>query len=139
MALVKKSEWARRHGYSRAYVSKLIKQGRISVCDGMVDEDAANIVGDLKSQFLEAKLNNEIRKGQILEAKANKIAMQYISAETVKKAVNARNKVVRDTILKIPDRVSTAIAALQDTSEIHFLLANEIRNTLFELSNDTSL
>jgi predicted Holliday junction resolvase-like endonuclease len=105
----------------------------------MIDEDKANVRNDLKKQLLEAKLNNEIYKGQILEAQANKIAAQYVSAEDVRKVVNARNKVIRDTILKIPGRVSSAIAALKDASEIHFLLTNEIRNTLFELSNDTTV
>ncbi|MDR2780881.1 MAG: hypothetical protein LBB21_00235 [Holosporaceae bacterium] len=139
MTLISKSEWARRHGFSKSYVSKLIKQGKLSLYNGMIDEDKANARADLKKQLLEAKLNNEIYKGQILEAQANKIAAQYVSTEAVRKVVSARNKVIRDTILKIPDRVSSAIAALKDASEIHFLLTNEIRNTLFELSNDTTV
>jgi hypothetical protein len=139
MALIGKSEWARRQGFSKSYVSKLIKQGKLILCNGMIDEDKASARDDLKKQLLEAKLNNEIYKGQILEAQVNKIAAQYVSAEAVKKVVNARNKVIRDTILKIPGRVSSAIATLKDASEIHFLLTNEIRNTLFELSNDTTV
>jgi hypothetical protein len=139
MALISKSEYARRQGFSKSYVSKLIKQGKISVCDGMIDEDKANARNDLKKQLLEAKLNNEIYKGQILEAQANKIAIQYVSAEVVKKAVQAKNRIVRDTLLQIPDRVSSAIASLKDASAIHALLMTEIRNTLFELSNDTTV
>ncbi|MDR1236446.1 MAG: hypothetical protein LBJ96_05590 [Holosporaceae bacterium] len=139
MALIRKSEYARRQGFSKSYVSKLIKQSKISVCDGMIDEDKANARNDLKKQLLEAKLNTEIYKGQILEAQANKIASQYISAEVVKKAVQAKNRIVRDTLLQIPDRVSSVIASLKDASEIHALLMTEIRNTLFELSNDTTV
>jgi hypothetical protein len=139
MALISKSEYARRQGFSKSYVSKLIKQGKISVCNGMIDEDKANVRNDLKEQLLEAKLNTEIYKGQILEAQANKIATQYISAEVVKKAVQAKNRIVRDTLLQIPDRVSSAIASLKDASAIHALLMTEIRNTLFELSNDTTV
>ncbi|MDR2782092.1 MAG: hypothetical protein LBB21_06625 [Holosporaceae bacterium] len=139
MALISKSEWARRQGFSKSYVSKLIRQGKLSLCNGMIDEDKANAREDLKKQLLKAKLNNEIYKGQIIEAQVNKIAAQYVSAEAVKKVVSARNRVIRDTILKIPDRVSSAIALLKDASEIHFLLTNEIRNTLFELSNDTTV
>jgi hypothetical protein len=134
MALISKSEWARRQGFSKSYVSKLIRQGKLTVCNGMIDEDKAHAREDLKKQLLEAKLNNEMYKGQILEAQANKIAAQYVSAEAVRKVVSARNKVIRDTILKISDRVSSAIVALKDVSEIYFLLTNEIRNTLFELS-----
>jgi hypothetical protein len=60
-----------------------------------------------------------------------------VPAEAVKKAVQAKDRIVRDTLLQIPDRVSAAIAFLRDASEIHALLTNEFRNTLFELSNDT--
>jgi hypothetical protein len=139
MALIKRSEYARKLGVSKSYISKLIKQGKIALCDDLIDEDKANARNDLKKQLLEAKLNNEMYKGQILEAQANKIATQYISAEVVKKAVQAKNRIVRDTLLQIPDRVSSVVASLKDASAIHALLTNEFRNTLFELSNDTTV
>jgi 16S rRNA U516 pseudouridylate synthase RsuA-like enzyme len=48
MALIRKSEYARKQGFSRSYVSKLIKQGKISVCEDMIDEDKMNTRADLK-------------------------------------------------------------------------------------------
>jgi len=41
MALVSQSEFARRNGWSRQYVSKLVHQGRITLENGKVNETAA--------------------------------------------------------------------------------------------------
>ena len=41
MALVSQSEFARRNGWSRQYVSKLVHQGRITLENGKVNEAAA--------------------------------------------------------------------------------------------------
>ncbi|GHT98485.1 hypothetical protein FACS1894126_4010 [Alphaproteobacteria bacterium] len=139
MALIKKSEYAHKLGVSKSYVSKLIKQGTIALCNGLIDEDKMNASNDLKKQLLEAKLNNEIFKGQILEAKIDALVREYVSAEAAKKTVQAKNHIIKDTLLQIPDRVSSAIASLKDASAIHALLTNEIRTTLFELSNDTTV
>jgi hypothetical protein len=139
MALIRKSEYARKLGVSRSYVSKLIKQGKIALCDGLIDEDKMTARADLKKQLLEAKINNEIFKGQILKAKIDAILKEYVLAEDVRAAIQAKNRIVRDRLLQIPDRVSSAIASLRDASAIHALLTNEFRNTLFELSNDTTV
>ena len=40
--LVSQAEWARRHGFSRQYVSKLIASGVIHLVDGRIDWDRAN-------------------------------------------------------------------------------------------------
>jgi hypothetical protein len=125
MALIRKSEYAWKQGFSKSYVSKLIKRGKVSVCNGMIDEDKANARNDLKKQLLEARLINEIYKGRILKAKTDALAKEHVSAEAVKKAAQAKNRIVRDTLLQIPDRVSSAIAALKDASEINFLLTND--------------
>jgi hypothetical protein len=137
IALISKSEYACRQSFSKSYVSKLIKQGKVSVCNGLIDEDKANARNDLKRQLPEAKLNNEIYKGQILKAKTDALTREHVSAETVKKAVQAKNRIVMDTLLRFPDRVSASIASLKDASAIHALLTNEFRNALLELSNDT--
>ncbi|MDR1390970.1 MAG: hypothetical protein LBI95_01175 [Holosporales bacterium] len=78
MALIKKTEYARKQGVSRSYVSKLIKQGKIALCDGLIDEDKMTARTDLKRQLLEAKINNEIFKGQILKAKIDAILKEYV-------------------------------------------------------------
>ena len=42
MALISQSEWARRQGFSKQYAAKLIRQGKITLIDGMIDEYTAN-------------------------------------------------------------------------------------------------
>ncbi|WP_345193721.1 hypothetical protein, partial [Kistimonas scapharcae] len=41
MALVSQSEFARRNGWSRQYVSKLVRQGRITLENGKINETVA--------------------------------------------------------------------------------------------------
>ena len=41
MALVSQSEFAKRNGWSRQYVNKLVRQGRITLDNGKVNETAA--------------------------------------------------------------------------------------------------
>ncbi|MDR0968090.1 MAG: hypothetical protein LBL99_00445 [Holosporaceae bacterium] len=139
MGLIAKSEWTRRNGFSRAYVSKLVKQGKIPLRGNLVDEDKAISRKELQNQFLEAKLKNEQTKGEILEAKTAAIERQYVSAEAVRKVAKARERIIRETLLQIPDRVSTLIAPLKDAAQIHEILTNEMRNALFELSNNTQI
>jgi hypothetical protein len=101
MALIRKSEYACKLGVSRSYVSKLAKQDKIALWNGLIDEDKMNTRADLKKQLLEAKLKNEIFKGQILKAKTDALEREYVSAEDVKKAVQAKNRIIRDTLLQI--------------------------------------
>ncbi|GHT99470.1 hypothetical protein FACS1894126_5720 [Alphaproteobacteria bacterium] len=139
MGLIRKSEWARRQGCSKSYVSKMIKGGKLYTCNGMIDEEKANSYKELQDQLLEARLKNEQIKGEILEAKVAEIERKYVSADAVKKVMKARNRIACDAFLQIPDRISALIAPLKDAAQIHTLLTNEIRNTLFALSNDTNL
>lgn len=40
--LITQAEWARRHGFSRQYVSRLVKQGIVRVSDGRIDPAQAD-------------------------------------------------------------------------------------------------
>jgi len=48
MALISQSEWARRQGFSKQYVGKLLKLGKIKLTNGKIDEYTAN--AELESQ-----------------------------------------------------------------------------------------
>ena len=73
MALMRKVELARKLGVSKAYISKLIKQGRLTDQNGLVDDEPIIQWHDLKEQLLEAKLQNETLKGDLLKATVNYI------------------------------------------------------------------
>lgn len=160
MSLISQSEWARRQGFSRQYVSKLISEGKVKLINGMISENQANTALEIQRNpslpqyrsgessykkteninelFAKARLKNEIERGKILEARAKSEIGQLVSAEEVKKAAFAKARIVRDGILNVPDRVSALLATINDASQIHEILTKELRNVLEELSNRSS-
>jgi hypothetical protein len=160
MPLISQSEWARRQGFSKQYVSKLIRQGKIKLVNGMIDEETANSVlikqrepylplqrknnsvceqrDDIHDLIARTKLKNEIERGKLLEAKVKSEIGQLISAEKVRHAMFAKGRIIRDGILNVPDRVSSLLATISDASQIHEILMKELREVLEELARDDS-
>jgi hypothetical protein len=74
-----------------------------------------------------------------LEARAKAEIGQLVSLEDVKKIAFARGRIIRDSMLNIPDRVSSLLADENDASKIHEILSREIREALEELSRNTDV
>jgi hypothetical protein len=158
MSLISQAEWARRQGFSKQYVWKLIEQGKIKLVNGMIDERTANAVlenqrdpnlpirrngngiyeqrDDMHDLLVKTKLKNEIERGKILEARAKAEIGQLISAEKVRQAMFAKGRIIRDCILNIPDRIAPLLLNKSSVSEIHTVLMHELREVLKELSQD---
>ena len=156
MALISQSEWARRQGFSKQYAAKLIKQGKIHLVDGMIDEYTANaelemqrnidlprqrkghgsyfVRDDMHDLLVKTKLKNEIEKGKLIEAEVKEKMGELISMSEVKKVFYAKAKAVRDGVLNVPDRISALLASVNDPVEIHKILSKELRQVLEELS-----
>jgi hypothetical protein len=161
MSLISQAEWARRQGFSKQYVGKLISQRKIKLVHGMIDERTANAVlenqrdpnlpirrngassyenqSDMHDLLIKTKLKNEIERGKILEARAKAEIGQLVSLEDVKKVAFARGRIIRDSMLNIPDRISSLLATENDASKIHEILTKEIREALEELSRNTDV
>lgn len=157
MALISQSEWARRQGFSKQYVGKLIKQGKIHLIDGMIDEYTANaelemrrnvdlprqrknhgsyfIQDDMHNLLIKTKLKNEIEKGKLIEAEVKEKLGELVSMAEVNRVFYAKAKAVRDGILNVPDRISALLASINDPAEIHKTLTKELRQVLEELSH----
>ena len=157
MALISQSEWARRQGFSKQYVGKLIKQGKIHLIDGMIDEYTANaelemrrnvdlprqrknhgsyfIQDDMHNLLIKTKLKNEIEKGKLIEAEVKEKLGELVSMTEVNRVFYAKAKAVRDGILNVPDRISALLASINDPAEIHKTLTKELRQVLEELSH----
>ena len=158
MALITQSEWARRQGFSRQYVNKLINEGKIKLVNGMINENQANAVLDnqrnynlplyrtgesiykkpetnLNELFARARLKNEIEKGKILEAKAKAEIEKLASVKEAKKSAFAKARIVRDKVLDVVDRVSETLASINDSSRIREILTKELRNAMEEEFN----
>ena len=136
MALMKKSELAQKLGVSRAYISKLIKEGKLKEHGKLVDDESLNRYKSLKDQLLEAKLHNEELKSELLRSRVKKIESKYIPRKEAIAVFEERANTVRNAVLKIPDRVADAIASMTDIRAINQLLMNEIRATLLQISED---
>ena len=158
MALISQSEWARRQGFSKQYAAKLIKQGKITLIDGMIDEYTANaelenyrnihlpkqrksqgtyfVQDDMHKLLMKTKLKNEIEKGKLLEARVKAETGELVPIDEVKKALFSKARIVRDGIFSIADRISSLLASIDDAAEIHEVLMKEFRTVLEELSRD---
>ena len=134
MALMKKSELAQKLGVSRAYISKLIKEGKLKEKGKLVDDESLNRYRSLKEQLLEAKLHNEELKGELLRERVKEIESKYISKNEAIEVFEERTNTVRNAVLKIPDRVADAIALMTAIRAINQFLRDEIRATLFRIS-----
>ena len=157
MALISQAEWARRQGFSKQYVGKLIKLGKIKLTDGKIEEYTANaelesqrnvdlpqhrkgggtyfVHDDIHKLLVKTKLKNEIEKGKLLEARVKAETGELVSVEEVRNTFYAKGRIVRDGILNIPDRISSLLATINDATKIHEILSQELRTVLEELSN----
>ena len=157
MALISQAEWARRQGFSKQYVGKLIKLGKIKLTDGKIEEYTANaelesqrnvdlpqhrkgggtyfVQDDIHKLLVKTKLKNEIEKGKLLEARVKAETGELGPIDEVRSTFYAKGRIVRDGILNIPDRISSLLATIDDASQIHEILTQELRTVLEELSN----
>ena len=157
MALISQAEWARRQWFSKQYVGKLIKLGKIKLTDGKIEEYTANaelesqrnvdlpqhrkgggtyfVQDDIHKLLVKTKLKNEIEKGKLLEARVKAETGELVPIDEVRSTFYAKGRIVRDGILNIPDRISSLLATIDDTSQIHEILTQELRTVLEELSN----
>ena len=152
MAFITKSEFARRHGFSKQYVTELIRTGVIQEINGKLDEDDADYSlslkqtmgrekraknarrSDLQELYIKAKLKNEIEKGKILKLEAAEKSQSLIPADQVRETLFRKGRVIRDAFLTLPDRVASVLE-MQNARTIHITLTKEIRSILEDLSN----
>jgi hypothetical protein len=159
--LLSQSDWAKSHGFTRQYVSKLIRQGTIRLIEGKIDSAAADAAlealrqpmrpmqrvlardapaagggADLPTLLLKSRIKTEVERGKLLEARAKAETGQTVSADEVKAAAFRKARIVRDGLLNLPDRLAALLAAETDAGTIHTLLTSEIRTILDNLSRD---
>lgn len=154
--LIKKSDWAKKHGFSTAYVSKLIKTGRVVLNGELIDEEASDKVlnatsnytplkkinfeikddDNLSTALLKARIKTEIERARLLEIKVKVESGKYVSIEAVQKTAFKKSRVVRDALLNIPDRVAFEFSATKDPKIIRKRLIEEITNVLESFDDD---
>lgn len=90
--------------------------------------------GDLPTLLLRTRIKSEVERAKLLEIKAKVEAGKFVDVDDVEVAAFNRARVVRDSLLNIPDRLAAVLAAESDAREVHALLSAEIRQALEELT-----
>lgn len=146
MALISKTNFAKKHGFSKQYVSELLRDGVLQEeSNGMLDEENADYALSLKQQtrgnrgklqelFLKAKLQNELEKGKLLKLETAEKEQSLIPVAQVKDTLFRKSRAIREAFANLPDRVASVLE-MQDASTIHITLTKEIRSILEELTS----
>jgi hypothetical protein len=149
-----KHAFAKRIGVDTTYIDKLVKDGKLSTLkDGRLALDQAlremkdfadpaqpkrgkgkkglklpKIGSDPNTvTFADVKKAKEFYGSQLQRLKYELESGRLVDAASVKKAAFDQYRIVRDTLLAIPDRISSLIAAERSAEKVHELLTREIR------------
>ena len=163
MKLLSQSEFAKRQGWSRQYVGKLVRSGKIKLVNGKIDPDQAQAAIKAQSEpstelrvkpktdttfptaptdsrqavdFVTARTMREAFKAKMAKMEYEEKAGKLTDASKVKAEAFRAGRIVRDALLGIPDRLSDVLAAEQDPVQVRQLLVNELEIILNELSDN---
>ncbi|UYM16203.1 hypothetical protein [Endozoicomonas euniceicola] len=157
MALLSQAEFARQQGFTRGYVTKLIKKGIVKLKNGKVDSEQAiqsmkahadpvTLVRPDKSQpltpeqngtvdFVTARTMREAFRAKMAKLEYEQKNGQLTDAAQVRSDAFKAGKMVRDGLLALPDRLADLLAAESDPATVRTLLVNEIEAVLHQLSD----
>ncbi len=164
MPLVTKSDYARLRGCSPAYISKLLKSGRITEVDGKIDVEAANSSLERHADparaltrkspptkpkgsppepvsgpsYASARAAHEAIKARMAKMEFDRRSGELVSVDKVKRQAARAGRVIRDAMLSIPDRISAVLAVESDERRVHDLLDAEITAALETVSANSA-
>lgn len=93
-----------------------------------------NLAVEEPMSYSESRTVREAYEARLVKLEYETKIGNLISAEEVKHKYYQILRTTRDAILNIPDRISSLIAAENDTSKVHLILTQELRLALEELS-----
>jgi hypothetical protein len=85
-----------------------------------------------------ARTLNEQYKAAIRKLEYEEKTGKLVDAASVKESAFSLGRRIRDSMLNIPDRIASMLAAETDETKIRELLTGEIRNALEELSKNNA-
>ncbi len=162
---VTQAEFARQNGWSRQYVNKLVKEGRIKLKGGRIDPVAAKKAIDELAEPSTVLRESSAPKGQLVSTPSypvdNRKAVDFAAARTMREAFRAKmakmeyeekagkltdaskvredafraGRIIRDALLGIPDRLADILAAEKDPRQIRQLLEEELETILTDMSH----
>ena len=157
MALITQAEFARQQGFSKPYITKLVKKGVITLKDGKIDPKQA--LQSMANNAAPSTAIREIDSGELFPAPTGKKPGQgisYVDARTMREAFRAKlakleyeektgkltdaskvkddafkaGRILRDELLGIPDRIADLLSAEDNPLIIKNLLLEELESAL---------
>ena len=156
------SAYARHRGCSPANITKAISKGKITPINGKIDPEKADIEWDENSPRLQNRKKNFKLAEELapdttvmsltriramhegLRAKKTKLEVDQlegtlIDARAVKDASFKQARLVRDTLLSIPNRLTPVVANESDEHRVFQLIHEEIVSSLRAINGDQPL
>lgn len=162
VTLITQAEYARRRGCDPTSVRDAIRAGRITLIDGKIDPDVADVqwarnsrarVGsgqraaeppaapagdDLTAPRLltyeEARRRRELAEAQKAELQLAELQGDLIRTADVRAAYAKRAAGLREALLQIPARLAAVMAAETDQAKCHDLLQSELHQVLAQIT-----
>jgi len=146
-----KAEYARHRGVSKAYISKLLRQGKIQAISGMIDAVEADKALDARKQLApevgtgglseSSSLTEAQKRWTDLRAEAAAFKLEcdrglWIRKDKAESDAFYCYRITRDTLLNIPNRIAPIVAAESDGDKVRMLLLEEIERTLNDLCDN---
>ncbi len=160
--LVTQAEYARRRGVSRAAVSKAVDTKRITLINGMIDVEVADIQWSRNTHPEQAARANsgkgrgepDAPDGEVIEywamkarrekAETLKVEMQLaemsgrlVSRDKVESAAYQAGRLLRDMILSVPGKLAGELAVVSDPLKVEIRMREELRKVLSEIARLT--
>ena len=159
MALISQAEFARQQGFTRGYITKLIKKGIVKLKNGKVDSvqaeqamkanaDPVTLIRSDQStdlaptqpgavDFVTARTMREAFKAKMAKLEYEEKSGTLTDAAKVKQDAFKAGRIIRDELLAIPDRMADVLAAEDNPYEVTRLLREEIEQALSALISRT--
>jgi phage terminase Nu1 subunit (DNA packaging protein) len=152
---VSQAQYARLRGFSRAYVSRLVRDGVILQVGGkqvdLAQADAALAArreparplrrknaevhmtaeeGEIQERCLQARAEREMYRAEMEKLKYRVMTGNLIKAEPLFQNVSVQARALRDALLNIPARMAALVAAENDPRRIEAMLHKECEAAL---------
>lgn len=157
-----KKDYAEHRKVSAAYISKLVKQGRVVISgknidvaatDALLDDNADPRGGsqlsdtDLdstptsaqKSTYMLEKTREARWSAENKRLRTLKDAGELVEVKTVEREAFNQARLLRDALLNLPDRLSASLAAESDPLQVHAALTKEVRVLCNDLADGTGV
>ena len=162
--LISQAAYGRKRGWSRQYVGRLVKTGRLTLVKGKVDEASADKQleemidpslkndgtagtrkttevttpdggdNENKDSLIHHKKKREKYNAELAQLKYEESIGKLVKKVEVDRDGFAVGRIIRDAIQAIPSRMMDALAAEDNPKKIHIMLEREFDLALEELS-----